>query len=196
MALKTTPTSDTNRVYVDYIAPTGWVPKGQCTPQFVDKESWVVTQNVKGKLVNIYGAKTVGKHKVRSITFVIKDEDGDELHINGSLIQGTKSVFNWVLNNVWNTVSIWIYEKADKREGKTNDYYPDGSVRDENGEFVENTFFEFNKIDLDGLWSEIEKSYWYWLKEWTTDRVFVEPTNPKVKKDEGISEEDLESINF
>lgn len=190
MALKKeAPQEGANKTYIDYIAEQ-WPTDN--TPYFEDKEGGVKSTNVKGTLKDIYGAKTVGKHTVRSLTFVIVDDEWDELHINGSLVQGTKDVFNWVLNNVGNKIGVGIYLNKNK--------YPTGSVRDEKGEFVENTFFEFNAIDLDGIWAEIEANHGFFFKDWEADRVFVEATNWKADsnevKAEAGSDINVEDIPF
>jgi len=188
MALKKE-SSNENKTYIDYIAEQ-WPTDN--TPYFEDKDEGVKSTNVKGVLKEIYGAKTIGKHTVRSMTFVIVDWDGDELHINGSLVQGTKDVFNGLLNNVGNTVAVGIYLNGNK--------YPTGSVRNEKGDFVDNTFFAFNEIDIDGMWAEIEANHGFFLKEWEDARIFVDAKNApknapkdaeKPSKEEDISVENI-----
>lgn len=175
------PNGDVNRIYINYVTEQ-WPTDN--APYFEDKKAGIKSTNVRWILKNIYGAKTIGKHTVKSMTFVILDDDGDELHINGSIVQGTKDVFNGLLNNIGNKVSISVYLNKNK--------YPTGSVRDEKGDFVDNTFFEFNAIDLDGIWAEIEANHGYFLKDGEASRVFVEAANWKANnKEEEISIEDV-----
>lgn len=176
--------SNANKIYIDYKV-TEWPTED--SPYFLDRENNIQSKNTKGFLKGAYWAKTVGKHTVRSITFVIVDEDWDEQHINGSLVQGTKDVFNALLANIGKDVAVWIYLNKNK--------YPSGSVRDGKGNFVEDTFFPYNAIDLEGMWNEIVNNYGYFLKEGKNERKFVEALN-KPQTEIAQPEIEIEDVPF
>lgn len=171
-----------NRDYIDIKYEGG---ETTFEPKFVNKE-WVEAKSTSWVVKGFYGAYTkIGKW-VKSITVVLIDDDGDEQHINGSIWYGTKDIFNGLINNVGNKVNISIY---------LNDKgYTTWSVRDENGNFVKNTLYPFDKINFEEMWKKVCGEYGYWLTEKGSDgkktRIFIKGTK-ETKEDEDIDVEDL-----
>lgn len=200
MALKNE-SSNEGRTYIDIIVGNAQDWPTEVKPYFHDSETDVKTSNIKGKLISARGSMTPWSRGVKSITLVVVDKDGDELHINGSITQGTKDLFNQALANIGKDVALGVYLNKNG--------YSTGSVR-VNDKFVEDTLFPYNEIDLDKMWSYVEDELGYFD---TKEKTFIKaknapadeadapvkkaPANKKADKVEAVAEEiSIEDLPF
>lgn len=186
MALKEQSSGNEERTYIDIVVANAQDCPTEVKPYFEDKENGVKTSNIKGKIISARGSMTPGSRGVKSITVVVVDEDGDELHINGSITMGTKDLFNQALANIGIKGSLGIYLN---KKG-----YPTGSVRDESDEFVKDTVFPFNEVTVEGLWEYVEDELGYYN---TAEKVFVKAKNaPETQEQERVATTEDEEVNI